>query len=169
MAESVTSEGGLTRSRGGSWKTRSSTTDERFDGDAILTFSNDRYRDHGVEVWAGGVRIENADGAWQERPSYGFVHPEFDPPTMGVFDGEGAYAGLTALVQWTSDGGGLNLDGVIVASELPPLPVPRGLEADPRRRRRRRQRRRPRRLPKRRRKWSPRRSPSPSPSFGWPT
>ena len=38
---------------------------------------------------------------------------------------------MTALVEQSTDGGGMAIVGVIIESELPSLPVPRGLEADP--------------------------------------
>ncbi len=131
-SEVTTRERGLEMSRGGSWKTRSSTTDERFNGDAVLTFDHDTYLDHGINIWAGGLRIENDEGAWQGRPGYSFDHPDRPDGSAEtvVFDGEGAYEGLTALVETTTDGGGIALEGVIIESDLPELPVPRGTEPE---------------------------------------
>ncbi len=131
-AEVITRERGLEMSRGGSWKTRSSSTDERFDGDAVLTYDRDTYLDHGIDIWAGGLRIENDEGAWQERPGYSFGHPDRAGGSAEtvVFDGEGAYGGLTALVEMTTDSGGIAFEGVIIESVLPQLPVPRGLEPE---------------------------------------
>ena len=76
------------------------------------------------------LSIENAEGAWRERPRFvttfpgsAFDHP-FHDSWMTVLDGEGAYDGLVAVLQVTnSEASGQTYHGYVIdAAFLPPTP-----------------------------------------------
>jgi hypothetical protein len=97
--------------------------DPRLDGQLMLQASTIQKDD--IEIWNGAFRLENGDGAWQQRPMVQSVKlaDDRDPMTWtAVFDGEGAYDGLTAVVGITRYGGGWDLEGVIIDGSLPPTP-----------------------------------------------
>ena len=78
-------------------------------------------------MWYGAFRIENDEGAWQQRPSVGLTHVDGTSASeVGVFDGEGAYEGLTAVLAIQTDpiAGTWDLHGYILDGGLPPVPEP---------------------------------------------
>ncbi len=97
--------------------------DPRLEGELSLVANGDSFL--GVEIWNGYFRIEGEDGAWQQRPSIQSVKRsgELDPMTWtAVFDGEDAYEGLITIMGITRNGGGWDVEGVIVDAVLPPAP-----------------------------------------------
>ncbi len=82
------------------------------------------------------LSIENAEGAWRERPRFvttfpgsAFEHP-FHDSWMTVLDGEGAYDGLVAVLQVTnSEASGQRYHGYIIDADLLP-PAPENARAE---------------------------------------
>ena len=85
--------------------------------------------DHDAWAWVGSIRLEDAVGAWT-GPEYGMgewigerlvLHPR-----MMLLTGEGAYAGLSAMLQrrWETDDPTYpaSVEGYIFEGELPPMP-----------------------------------------------
>lgn len=98
--------------------------DPRLDGEIALRASS--LRKDGLEIWHGAFRIENDGGAWQQRPTIQSVKLRDAREPMAwtaVFDGEGGYAGLTAIIGITRVGGGWDVEGVIIDAPLPPPPT----------------------------------------------
>lgn len=90
-----------------------------------LTLRANAIQKGALEIWNGAFRIENETGAWQQRPMIQSVQlsGETDPLIWtAVFDGEGGYEGLTAVMGITRQGGGWDVRGVIVEGTLPPAP-----------------------------------------------
>jgi hypothetical protein len=98
--------------------------DPRLDG--ALTLRASSLQKAGLEVWHGAFRIENEDGAWQQRPIIQSVKLADDRDPLAwtaVFDGEGGYDDLTAIMGITRYGGGWDIEGVILDGPLPPEPT----------------------------------------------
>lgn len=120
--------GDVEQSRGWVCMPEWSTSDPRLDGTFTRAWNLDFHLD-GTNLIFGYAtgRLENADGAWQQRPGLqaGFEGYFGEDVELLVFDGEGAYDGLVAVVWLVSreDGVRLNparLEGYIVESEYPP-------------------------------------------------
>ena len=121
----------LTRFRDGAWKQTVTMSDPRLEGTIYVTLEGDSYRvpgaETGPEIFAVSHRIENADGAWTSRV-IGMSYS--DGTTIGespeVFIGEGAYAGLIAILEVTRELDGpphvREVRGMIFAGA--PLPEP---------------------------------------------
>jgi hypothetical protein len=89
-----------------------------------------RYREDGdAWAWVGNIRLEDEDGAWA-GPEYGMGEWSGDRlllhPRMMLLTGEGAYEGLTAMLQrrWETDDPGYpaSVEGYIFVGDLPPMP-----------------------------------------------
>jgi len=103
------------------------SSDSRLEGQISLMLSGDEYpAARGLTLWNSALRIENDDGAWQQRPSSILVFAgEAEPvPWMAVFDGEGAYEGLAAVMSLSRRASGWDVRGVILDGRLPPDPGP---------------------------------------------
>ena len=100
-------------------------SEPRFDGDITLAVRSDFLDDYGRNLWRGAFRIETEEGAWQEPPHLTLEYRDGTASThTSAFVGEGAYEGLTALVEMTyRPQGNFALRGVIVEDELPPDPT----------------------------------------------
>jgi len=113
--------------RGQIWEiTEAEMSDPRLAGTIDDMWNWDAYvQDGPFTIWRGGFRIENDEGAWQMRPvvKLKFSDVEYTVWT-GIFDGEGAYEGLTAFAEVTEAGGGYELRGVVTDGEIPPPPEP---------------------------------------------
>jgi hypothetical protein len=106
-------------------------SDPRLEGSWYLTEDNDTYRGPGTDGLVIGTwtrRIENDDGAWQ-----GSTHQTIDFPDGShvggytgpyVMVGEGAYAGLTAILTHM-EAGCPNTRGYIFEGSIPSPPVAR--------------------------------------------
>ena len=98
--------------------------DPRLDGELTLRASS--IQKGGLEIWNGAFRIENEDGAWQQRPMIQSVKlsGEAQPMTWtAVFDGENGYEGLTAVLGITRRAAGWDVEGVVIDGALPPAPT----------------------------------------------
>ena len=100
-------------------------SDPRFDADFILAVNSEFLDDYGQTLWHGAFRIETEDGAWQEPPHLTLQYRDGTATThTSAFVGEGAYEGLTALVEVTyQPHGDFALRGVITEDTTPPVPV----------------------------------------------
>ena len=121
-------EGDMTveRRRGFTWAGAISATDERFSGRHHLSWDGDQYTlasgDPGPTVAAEGIRIENDQGAWQGGSTYVELPDGTVAGGMMVLTGEGAYAGLEAVMFGTDGPCFLDWRGVVI--EVPAIPVP---------------------------------------------
>jgi hypothetical protein len=85
------------------------STDPRFSGTWLFVHSEDGYGmgpevrtatgEGAPTVWTVEYRVENDDGAWQSGPVSGIEFAEREMMVAPVFTGEGAYEGLTAIVE----------------------------------------------------------------------
>jgi len=114
------------RTRGYTWSGSHTATDARFSGTHYYSWDGDAYTlasgVTGPEVYAEGLRIENAEGAWQGQAA-GLELP--DGTTAAgplVMTGVGAYEGRTAVLIWIEGACFLDLRGIIV--EFPAAPIP---------------------------------------------
>ena len=132
----------LTRYRGGAWRQTVTMTDPRLEGTIYETWESDTYAMGGTEegtgIWAATHRIENEAGAWTGR-DYGGTFSDgtavgadtgletddtFATIADSVWIGEGAYAGLIAIIESTPLEAecGVNVRGIIF--EGAPVPEP---------------------------------------------
>ena len=122
----------LTRYRGGAWRQTVRMTDPRLEGTIYETWESDTYVTQGAEeatgIWASTHRIENEAGAWEGR---GYGGNFSDGTAIGddggndsVWIGEGAYAGLIAIMESTPIEAqcGFEVRGIIF--EGAPVPEP---------------------------------------------
>ena len=78
-----------------------------------------------ARVWHASFRVENEEGAWQEVPNLGLVYPDETSSTRtSLRIGEGAYEGLTAIVEFSRGAGERHFleHGVISSRAMPPPP-----------------------------------------------
>ena len=116
----------IERQRGYTWSGTHSATDPRFSGTHYYSWDADTYTlasgDEGPIVYAEGLRIENAEGAWRGDAT-GATLPDGTSATGPlVLTGEGAYEGLTAVLLWNDDSCFINFKGIVM--EFPDVPVP---------------------------------------------
>jgi hypothetical protein len=118
----------LTRYRGGTWRQTIDVTDPRLEGDIYHRWESDAYAvpdgETGPTVAAATWRIENDEGAWDGGHMELFLSDGTRLPSLTWFTGDGAYEGLTALMEVVGleDGCTADIRGVIV--EGVPAPVP---------------------------------------------
>jgi energy-converting hydrogenase Eha subunit A len=114
------------RRRGYTWSGGTSATDERFSGRHHYSWDGDIYTlasgDPGPQVAAEGMRIENDQGAWQGGSTTVQLPDGTIAGGLMVLTGEGAYAGLQAVMFGTDGSCFLNWRGVVI--EVPAVPVP---------------------------------------------
>lgn len=136
----------LTRYRDGAWRQIVTMTDPRLEGTVYHTWESDTYAMQGAEgagVWTATHRIENEAGAWEGR-DYGGTFSDgtaigdeagietddtFAAINDSVWIGEGAYAGLIAMIESTpfEAGCGVDVRGIIFDGAPVPQPfVPNG-------------------------------------------
>ena len=116
----------IERQRGYTWSGTHTATDPRFSGTHYYSWDADSYTlasgDEGPLVYGEGLRIENADGAWQGRGT-GATLPD---GTMAhgplLLTGEGTYQGLTAFLVGMDQSCFINWRGIVM--EIPAAPVP---------------------------------------------
>jgi hypothetical protein len=136
--ESSETIAGVTWNRGGVWGgTVEGMSDPRLDGTMTSAANMNIYPPttaDGPPVFAFNevIRIENEHGAWQALPHVGFFSPGFSADDVMadwtiVLDGEGGYEGLSAIAyfdtQATETGGWIDVHGVILPGDHPPLPA----------------------------------------------
>lgn len=117
----------LLENRGGTWVGTLTATDERLSGRHFYAFDSNSYTlangDPGPDAFADAHRIENDDGAWQGGTA-GVTLPD-GTQAIGatILAGEGAYAGLTAVLFDNDEPGCfMSFRGLIM--EVPDVPVP---------------------------------------------
>jgi hypothetical protein len=114
------------RQRGYTWSGTHTATDPRFSGTHYYSWDADTYTlpsgDEGPLVDATGLRIENADGAWQGE-AVGATLPGTSANGPVVLAGEGAYEGLTAVLLWEDDPCFINFRGIVIEVPDPPVPA----------------------------------------------
>ena len=116
----------IERQRGYTWTGTHTATDPRFSGTHYYSWDADSYTlasgDEGPLVYGEGLRIENADGAWQGKGT-GATLPD---GTMAhgplLLTGEGTYEGLTAFLVGMEGSCFINWRGIVM--EIPDAPVP---------------------------------------------
>jgi hypothetical protein len=121
----------LSRYRDGAWRQTATMSDPRLEGAVYHTWESDTYAmpgaDDGTGIWAATHRIENEAGAWEGR---GYGANFSDGTVVGdeaigdsVWIGEGAYAGLIAIMESTFfEPCGFDVRGIIF--EGAPVPEP---------------------------------------------
>ena len=118
---------------GGAWQVSTlEMSDQRFDGD-IVVYTNWYDVNPGtaesVDIRKSMWRIENEDGSWQSDILGAIDFPGASGKTQfHIFEGDGAYDGLTAVVELVGQGHLTDLHGVIIDLELPPDPEARSLD-----------------------------------------
>ena len=99
-------------------------SDPRLEGIVTHTLNTDDQSGRMYRVLSESWRMENAGGTWQGS-EHSVILPDGSRTTAtAVLSGEGAYAGLTALVEVTFVGFDKEWRGVILEGSLPPLPEP---------------------------------------------
>ena len=121
-------EGDMTveQRRGFTWAGDITATDERFSGRHYYSWDGDDYTlasgAPGPQIVGEGMRIENDQGAWQGGSTYFDLQDGTSAGGLVVLTGEGAYAGLEAVMFFTDGGCFQNWRGVVI--EVPAIPVP---------------------------------------------
>ncbi len=115
------------RQRGYTWSGTHTATDPRFSGTHYYSWDADTYTlasgDEGPQVDASGLRIENAEGAWQGEARGATLPDGTVANGPVVLTGEGAYEGLTAVLLWTDDPCFINFKGIVMEFPDPPVPA----------------------------------------------
>jgi hypothetical protein len=98
-------------------------TDPRLQGQFRVWQNNDAYPG-GLHLFMTGFSMHDDEGAWVQRPSLAFNHPDGANATKVIFmDGQGAYDGLTLVAEVGLTGGTWDWHGYIIDRELPPAPI----------------------------------------------
>jgi hypothetical protein len=118
----------IERRRGYTWRGAITASDERLSGTHYYSWDADTYTmpdgTEGPTAWSEGHRIENDAGAWQGSATA--VSSPGDPPQPAVLVGEGAYAGLGAILGPGAGGCFFDFAGVIMEIPAPPVPYTGG-------------------------------------------
>jgi hypothetical protein len=102
------------------WQTWDAT-DPRLSGETTCREIRSETRDRGFRVRVHDWTVANADGSWS-GVRYGIFSDESKGEAVFlILEGEGAYEGLTALLDWGAEPGASGISGVIVGAD-PPLP-----------------------------------------------
>jgi hypothetical protein len=115
------------RQRGYTWSGSHTATDPRFSGTHFYSWDGDTYTlasgDEGPLVYAEGLRIANAEGAWQGEARGTTLPDGLQWTGPLVMTGEGAYDGLAAVLLWTEGACFLDLRGIVIEFPDPPIPA----------------------------------------------
>jgi hypothetical protein len=116
----------IERQRGYTWSGAQTATDPRFSGTHYYAWDGDTYTlasgEDGPMAYSEGLRIENADGAWQGE-ARGVALPDGTDATGPlVLTGEGGYEGLTAVLLWTEGPCFLDIRGIVMEFPDPAVP-----------------------------------------------
>jgi hypothetical protein len=120
------------RTRGFTWSGAIEATDPRFSGAHFYSWDANGYTEgaanpypavvEGLATWAEGHRIENAEGAWTGS-TLGITLPDgTQEASPALLTGEGAYAGLTAILMVADGDCFFDYRGIVI--EVPDSPVP---------------------------------------------
>jgi hypothetical protein len=126
----------IERTRGFTWSGTITATDERFSGTHSYSWDGNGYTPgsadphvamvEGLASWAEGHRIENSDGAWTGS-TVGITFPDgTNEGSPAVLTGEGAYAGLTAVLLVAEGPCFFNYRGIVMEVPDPPVPFTGG-------------------------------------------
>jgi hypothetical protein len=117
----------LERRRGFTWSGVITATDERFSGTHYYSFDDDGYTlvsgEPGPRVVAEGHRIENDEGAWQGWSMGAGLSEDSLALSPAFLTGEGAYAGLTAILFVDEGTCSFNFMGIVIDVPEPPVPT----------------------------------------------
>jgi hypothetical protein len=127
----------IERQRGYTWSGAITATDPRFSGTHYYSWDADTYTlasgDEGPVTYAEGLRIENAEGAWQGQATGAMLPDGTSATGPVVLTGEGAYDGLTAVLLWIEGGGAgpwtdaascfFDFRGIVLEFPDPPVPA----------------------------------------------
>jgi hypothetical protein len=121
----VTYDGDTTRSVGAQWLMELTEMDDpRLNGTFQVIWNETTY-DGIHNVITASSRIDNDHGSWVgvER---GYEHPTLGWNTMALYEGQGAYEGLSALLFWVREQRpGSVAHGIVFPGEMPePLDAP---------------------------------------------
>jgi hypothetical protein len=117
--------GDVLQERGGRCNPYWTMSDSRLSGTATWMGTTDTYDDgSALSVGYRAISVENDDGVWREVPQVIIDFPgAVDPETrLTVFEGEGAYQGLVAVLEATETASGATYAGFIFDRGLPPIP-----------------------------------------------
>jgi hypothetical protein len=110
----------LTRYRGGTWRQTINVSDPRLEGAIYHRWESDGYAvpegEAGPTVAAATWRIENDEGAWEGGQTELVLADGTQLPSLTTLTGEGAFEGMTALMEIVGleDGCTADIRGVIV-------------------------------------------------------
>ena len=117
----------IERRRGYTWSGTHTATDPRFSGTHFYSWDADTYTlasgDEGPLVYAEGLRIENAEGAWQGEATGATFLDGTSANGPVLLTGEGAYEGLTAVLIWIEDSCFIDWRGIVMEFPDPPVPA----------------------------------------------
>lgn len=115
------------RQRGYTWSGTHTATDPRFSGTHYTSWDADTYTlasgDEGPLAYAEGLRIENAEGAWQGAGIGATLPGGTSAKGPVVLTGEGGYEGLTAVLLGVDDPCFINFRGIVIEFPDPPVPA----------------------------------------------
>ena len=127
-ASETTVDGHVVHSTGGAWRPQAllAASDTRLQGMLSIAANSLTYDvPDGPTMWHYAFRIENDEGAWQMDPVISLTRPDgTEADDVGVFVGERAYEGLTAVLTIHTKSSTWELDGYILEEALPPAPMP---------------------------------------------
>jgi len=114
------------RQRGFTWNGEITATDPRFTGTHYFSYDSNTYTlasgAAGPEAIGEGHRIEGADGAWQGGNVGVLLQDGTSAIGAAILTGEGAYAGLTAVLFKAEGSCFFNFRGFVI--DVPAVPVP---------------------------------------------
>ena len=117
----------IERQRGYTWTGNHTATDPRFSGTHYTSWDADSYTlasgDEGPLVYGEGLRIENADGAWQGKGTGATLPDGTVAHGPLLLTGEGTYEGLTAFLVGMEGSCFINWRGIVMGIPEPPVPA----------------------------------------------
>lgn len=101
-------------------------SDPRLEGEYVLSYTESfvDFGDFLTPLYHASFRIENEEGAWQEKPNFTLEYPDGTASSRtSALIGERAYAGMTAIAEITYiPAGHFEIRGVIIDHALPVAP-----------------------------------------------
>ena len=117
----------IERQRGYTWVGTITATDPRFSGTHYYSWDGDAYTlasgDEGPLAYAEGLRIQNAQGAWQGTANGATLPDGISASGPMVLTGDGAYEGLTAVLLGIDGSCFFDFRGIVMEFPDPPVPA----------------------------------------------